>query len=154
MANAPRRRGGDGEEIGNAKDAKETQRYAMASEEDIGRAIIGAAMKVHTIAGPGLLESAYETCLISELEKNRLKARKQVAVAMRYEDLTIDNGYRIDFLVEYLVVVELKAVPTILPVHRAQLLSYLRLDGFKLGYLLNFNVSHMRDGILRLVNRL
>jgi hypothetical protein len=96
----------------------------MVTEEDIGRAIIGAAMKVHTIVGPGLLESAYETCLVYELEKLRLRARRQVAV------------------------------PTILAVHRAQLLSYLRLGVFRLGYLLNFHVAHMRDGIVRLVNGL
>jgi GxxExxY protein len=126
----------------------------MVTEEDIGRAIIGAAMKVHTIVGPGLLESAYETCLVYELEKLRLRARRQVAVPIRYEGLTIDNGYRIDLLIEKLVIVELKAVPTMLAVHRAQLLSYLRLGGFRLGYLLNFHVAHMRDGIVRLVNGL
>jgi GxxExxY protein len=75
-------------------------------------------------------------------------------ISIRYEDLTIDNGYRIDLLVGERVVVELKAVETVLPVHRAQLLSYLRLGGFKLGYLLNFHVAHMRDGIARIVNRL
>jgi len=123
-------------------------------EEDIGRAIIGAAMKVHTIVGPGLLESAYETCLVYELEKLQLRARRQVAVPIRYEELTVDSAYRIDLLIEDLVVVELKAVPAILAVHRAQLLSYLRLGGFKLGYLLNFHVAHMRDGIVRLVNGL
>jgi GxxExxY protein len=75
-------------------------------------------------------------------------------IPIRYEDLTIDNGYRIDLLIGERVVVELKAVETILPVHRAQLLSYLRLGGFKLGYLLNFHVAHMRDGVVRIVNRL
>ncbi len=96
-------------------------------EEDIGRANIGAAMKVHTIVGPGLLESAYETCLVYELEKLQLRARRQVAVPIRYEELTVDSAYRIGLLIEDLVVVELKAVPAILAVHRAQLLSYLRL---------------------------
>ena len=80
--------------------------------------------------------------------------KRQVLIPIRYEDLTIDNGYRTDLLVGERVVVELKAVETILPVHRAQLLSYLRLGGFKLGYLLNFHVAHMRDGIVRIVNRL
>jgi GxxExxY protein len=126
----------------------------MAPEEDIGRAIIGAALKVHSVAGPGLLESAYETCLVYELEKLGLRVQRQVAVPMRYEELTIDNGYRLDLLVEGVVVVELKAVPAILPVHRSQVLSYLRLGGFRLGYLLNFNVAHMRDGIQRFVNGL
>ncbi|MGC2414887.1 MAG: GxxExxY protein [Stellaceae bacterium] len=101
-----------------------------------------------------MLESAYETCLVYELEKQRIGVRSQVAVPIRYEELTIENGYRLDLLVGGLVVVELKAVPTILPVHRGQLLSYLKLGGFKLGYLLNFNVAHMRDGIVRLVNGL
>jgi GxxExxY protein len=124
------------------------------TEENIGHAIIGAAMKIHSAVGPGLLESAYETCLIYELEKCRIGVRSQVSIPIRYEELTIENGYRLDLLVGGLVVVELKAIPTILPVHRGQLLSYLKLGGFKLGYLLNFNVAHMRDGIVRLVNGL
>ena len=124
------------------------------TEEEVGHAIIGAAIKVHSVFGPGLLESAYETCLLHELEKRNLPARRQALIAIRYEDLTIDNGYRIDLLVADRVVVELKTVETILPVHRGQLLSYLRLGSFKLGYLLNFNVAHMRDGIVRLVNGL
>lgn len=124
------------------------------TEEEIGHAIIGAAMKVHSAVGPGLLESAYETCLIYELEKTHIGVRSQVSVPIRYEALTIENGYRLDLLVAGLVVVELKAVPTILPVHRSQLLSYLRLGGFRLGFLLNFHVEHMRDGIVRLVNGL
>ena len=124
------------------------------TENEIGTAIIGSATKVHAAVGPGLLESAYETCLLYELEKLGLPAQRQVLIPLRYEDLTIDNGYRIDLLVAERVVVELKALETILPVHRAQLLSYLRLGGFKLGYLLNFNVARMRDGIVRLVNGL
>ena len=122
------------------------------TDEEIGHAIIGAAMKVHSALGPGLLESAYETCLIYELEKQRIAARRQVTVPIRYEELTIDNGYRIDLLVGDRVVVELKAVETILPVHRGQLLSYLKLGGFRLGYLLNFHTAHMRDGIVRMLS--
>jgi GxxExxY protein len=124
------------------------------TQNEIGHAIIGAAMKVHSLVGPGLLEGAYEACLAYELEKQHLRIRRQALIPIRYEDLAIDNGYRIDLLVEDLVVVELKALEVILPVHRAQLLSYLRLGGFKLGYLLNFNVAHMRDGVTRLVNGL
>ena len=124
------------------------------TEEDIGHAVIGAAMKIHTALGPGLLESAYETCLIYELEKQRIGIRSQVSIPIRYEELRIENGYRLDLLVGGLVVVELKAVPALLPVHRGQLLSYLKLGGFKLGFLLNFHVAHMRDGIVRLVNGL
>ena len=124
------------------------------TEEEIGHAIIGAAIRVHSAVGPGLLEGAYETCLLYELEKQDLSVRKQVLIPIRYQDLKIDNGYRLDLLVGDRVVVELKAIETILPVHRAQLLSYLRLGGFRLGYLLNFHVAHMREGIVRIVNRL
>ena len=124
------------------------------TEEQIGHSVIGAALKVHSAVGPGLLECAYETCLLYELEKRNLSVCRQVVIPFRYEALTIDNGYRIDLLVGDLVVVELKALEAILPVHRAQLLSYLRLGGFRLGYLLNFNVAHMRAGIVRIVNGL
>jgi GxxExxY protein len=126
----------------------------LVNIEEIGHAVIGAALKVHSTVGPGLLESAYEICLAYELEKQSWRVRRQVLVPIRYEDLTIDNGYRIDLLVEDQVVVELKALTAILPIHRGQLLSYLRLGGYKLGLLLNFHVAHMRDGIVRLVNGL
>jgi GxxExxY protein len=121
-------------------------------DEHIGHSIIGAAIKVHSIVGPGLLESAYETCLVYELEKQGLPVSRQVSIPIRYEDLIIDNGYRVDLLVGEQIIVELKAVDAILPLHRGQLLGYLRLGGFKLGYLLNFNVTRMRDGIVRMVN--
>jgi GxxExxY protein len=124
------------------------------TENEIGHAIITAAMKVHSAVGPGLLESAYEICLAHELAKEAFSVRRQGSIPIRYDDLTIDNGYRIDLLVNDRVVVELKVLETILPVHRGQLLSYLRLGGFRLGYLLNFNVAHMRDGITRIVNGL
>jgi GxxExxY protein len=135
-----------------AKDAKDAQRTRRVTEEQIGHAIIGAAIKVDSIVGPGLLESAYETCLLYELEKHNLPVRRQVMIPMRCEDLTIDNGYRVDLLVGEQILVELKAVEAILPVHRGQLLSYLRLGGFRLGYLLNFHVVRMRDGVVRMVN--
>ena len=124
------------------------------TENEIGDAIIASALKIHRALGPGLLESVYETCLLYELQKRGLLAQRQVLIPVRYEDFTIDNGYRVDLLVGDRVVVELKALEAILPVHRAQLLSYLRLGHFKLGYLLNFNVARMRDGIVRLVNGL
>ena len=124
------------------------------TEEESGHLVIGAAIKVHSAVGPGLLESAYESCLLYELEKQKLPVRKQVLIPIRYQDLTVDNGYRVDLLVGERVVVELKVVETILSVHRAQLLSYLRLGGFKLGYLLNFHVALMQDGIVRIINRL
>jgi GxxExxY protein len=122
------------------------------TDEEIGHAIIGAAMKVHSAVGPGLLESAYQTCLTHELQKQGIGVRQQVAVPIRYDDLLIDNGYRIDLVVEDRVIVELKAVQAILPVHRGQLLSYLRLGGFRLGFLLNFHVPHMKEGIVRMLN--
>src|SRR5262249_15561656 len=99
------------------------------TEEDVGHAIIGAAAKIHSALGPGLLESAYELCLVYELEKLRLRVRRQVPIPIRYEDLSVDNGYRIDLLVDERVVVELKSIEQVLPVHRGQLLSYLRLGG-------------------------
>ena len=124
------------------------------TENELGDGIIAAAMKVHSAVGPGLLENAYELCLSHELTKKGRVVRRQVSIPIRYDDLVIDNGYRIDLLVEERVVVELKAIETVLDIHRAQLLSYLRLGGFKLGYLLNFNVAHMRNGIARIVNGL
>jgi GxxExxY protein len=124
------------------------------TENEIGDSVIAAAMRVHSIVGPGLLESAYEACLRYELERRELRVRAQVMLPVRYDDLVLDAGYRIDMLVEDLVVIELKAVHAILPVHKGQLLSYLKLGGFKLGYLLNFHVAQMRDGITRMVNRL
>jgi len=124
------------------------------TDEEIGHAFIGAAIKVHSAVGPGLRESAYETCLRHELEKQGLAVRQQTLIPIRYEDLTIDNGYRADLLVGDRLVVELRAIEGILPVHRAQLLNYLRLGGFKLGYLLNFHVARMRDGIVRMANGL
>ena len=127
---------------------------AVLAENEIGTAILGAAIKVHSIVGPGLLESAYEACLVYELEKLGFQMARQTALPLRYEDLVIDIAYRMDLIVENLVVVELKTVETVLPVHRAQLLSYLRLGGYKLGYLLNFHVTQMRDGIVRMVNGL
>ena len=126
----------------------------MTTENEIGTAIIGAAINVHSVVGPGLLESAYEACLAYELENSGFTVQRQNALPLRYKDLTIDIAYRTDLIVAGLVVVELKTVETILPVHRSQLLSYLRLGGFRLGYLLNFNVAQMRDGIVRMANGL
>jgi GxxExxY protein len=123
-------------------------------ENEIGKITVSAAINVHSSLGPGLLESAYERCLVHELTKRELAVQSQVMVSFRYDNLVIDNGYRIDLLIDKLVVVELKAIESVLPAHRGQLLSYLRLGQFKLGFLLNFNVAHMRDGITQLVNGL
>src|SRR5690348_7883977 len=137
----------------SAKVAKEAPR-TQSDIERIGRSIVDAAFKVHSKLGPGLLESTYEHCLAHEIREAGLSARQQVLIPIQYDDLTVEKGYRIDLIVENLVVVELKAVEVILRVHRGQVLSYLRLGKFKLGYLINFNVAHMRDGITRLVNGL
>ena len=113
--------------------------------------IIEAAMKVHTALGPGLLESAYEACLIHELKKFGLKVLSQVALPVLYDGVQIELGYRIDLLIEDSVIVELKAVDKITAVHQAQLFSYLKLSNKKLGLLINFNVVHLRDGIKRVI---
>lgn len=126
----------------------------MIPENEIGTAIIGAAIKVHSVVGPGLLESAYEVCLVYELEKLGFRVARQTALPLRYGGLVVDIAYRSDLVVENLVVVEFKTVEAILPVHRSQLLSYLRFGGFKLGYLFNFHVLQMRDGIVRMANGL
>ena len=111
--------------------------------------IIGAAIEVHRELGPGLLESAYEACLAEELTVRGIDHTRQVALPVTYRGRVLDCGYRIDFVVGH-VVVELKSVETILPVHRAQLLTYLRLKRLPCGLLLNFNSAFMRDGIFRL----
>ena len=114
--------------------------------------IVTAALKVHSKLGPGLLESAYEACMIYELRKQGLKALSQVALPVVYDGEIIDLAYRIDLLVEDLVIVELKCVECINPVHQAQLLSYMRLSGKNVGLLINFHVAHLRNGIKRVVD--
>ncbi|HET9580898.1 MAG TPA: GxxExxY protein [Usitatibacter sp.] len=115
-------------------------------------AIIGCGMKVHTMLGPGLLESVYEECLCHELNRAGLRFRRQVESPIKYGDLMLSAALRLDLLVEEKVVVEVKAVEQILAVHEAQLLTYLRVTGRRLGLLLNFNVAHFRDGIRRKIN--
>ena len=119
---------------------------------DITRAIISAAMRVHSALGPGLLESAYEACLLFELHDSGLRAESQVPLPVIYKQAKIDLGYRLDLLVEGTVIVELKSVEAINPVHEAQLLSYLKLSGKHVGLIINFNVLHLKDGIKRIVN--
>ena len=114
--------------------------------------IVDAAMKVHTKLGPGLLESAYEACLAYELRQRRLQVATQVSLPISYEDVQLDAGYRIDLLVESQVIVELKAVEKMIPLYEAQLLSYLKLSGNKIGLLINFNVMRLKDGIKRTAN--
>ncbi|MEE4285536.1 MAG: GxxExxY protein [Mariniphaga sp.] len=113
--------------------------------------IIGAAYKVHSTLGPGLLESAYEVCLEYELLKKGFKVERQKPLPVIYEDVKLDAGYRIDLLVEDDVIVELKAVEEIAPIHQAQIMTYLKLSDRKLGLLMNFNVTNMKKGIKRII---
>ena len=116
--------------------------------------IVDAAIKVHTVLGPGLLERAYQVCLAHALVKRELAVRSEVLMPVRYDGLELGVDYRIDLLVEECVIVEVKAVAMILSVHQAQLLSQLRFADRRVGLLINFNVPRLKDGIVRLVNRL
>jgi GxxExxY protein len=121
---------------------------------EASRIVIGAAIKVHTALGPGLLESAYGSCLYYEFAKAGLQFEHEVHLPLMYDGIEIPIAYRVDFIVENCLIVELKCVERVLPVHLAQLLSYLKLSGRKLGLLLNFNVPRMRDGVHRKINGL
>lgn len=123
----------------------------MLYEKELTSQIIGAAMEVHRVLGPGLLESAYQTCLAQELMLRGLSFEQEKPLPVVYKDVKLDCGYRLDFLIEGKVVVELKAVEQIHPVFEAQLLTYLKLTGCKVGLLINFNVPVLKDGITRRV---
>jgi len=114
--------------------------------------IIGAAIQVHRVLGPGLLESAYEACLAFELGRRGLNVEQQKPLPLIYETVKLECGYRIDLLVEGSVVVEIKSVDALAPIHEAQVMSYLKLSGCKLALLINFNVRVLKDGIRRFVN--
>ena len=118
---------------------------------DLSHQVIGCAMKVHTALGPGLLESAYEECLACEFGKSGLRFERQKPMPLVYEEVKLECGYRIDLLVESQLVVEVKAVSVLMEIHTAQVLTYLKLSGCKLGLLINFHVAHLRDGIKRLI---
>ncbi len=122
--------------------------------EEIGKIVVDSAIKVHRTLGPGLLESAYQVCLAFELRKRGLRVDCEVPMPVVYEEVTIETGYRIDMLVENCVIVENKAVDQLSSVHEAQLLTYLKLKGCWLGYLLNWRTLRMKDGIHRIVNGL
>ena len=109
-------------------------------------------MEVHTVLGPGLLESTYETCLLHELKMGGFNAASQVYMPVKYKGANLDAGYRIDLVVEDSIIVELKAVETLNKLHTAQILAYLKLSKINLGLLINFNILHLRDGIKRVVN--
>jgi len=120
-------------------------------ENPLSRAIIGAAIEVHKQLGPGLLESAYEECLAHEFSLRQIPFERQKPLPIVYKEVKLDVGYRLDFLVNNLVVVELKTVDKLAPIHEAQIITYLKLTGCKLGLLLNFNVRLMKNGIKRVV---
>jgi len=126
----------------------------MSRENDLSKLIIGAAIEVHRALGPGLLESAYEECLCFELRELNLSFERQLALPVRYKSVQLDCGYRLDIVVEKCVILELKTVEELAPIHEAQLLTYLKLSEVRLGILLNFNAPIMKDGIRRIVNRL
>ena len=126
----------------------------MKDIEEIGRNIVHSAIKVHKALGPGLLESVYQKCLAYELGKTGLTVACEVPLPVKYETVIIDVGFRIDMMIQRTVIVENKTVEKLLPIHEAQLLTYLKLTNLKLGFLLNWNVPLMKDGIKRMVNNL
>jgi len=124
------------------------------TENEIATQIVDAAYKVHTTFGPGLLESVYEAVMSEELSRRGLRVVRQQAIPLDYENVHLDIGFRADMIVEGKVIVEIRAVENIAPVHRKQLLTYLRLAGKRLGLLINFDTELIKDGISRVVNRL
>ena len=121
----------------------------MMDINELSYKVIGCAYDVHKILGPGLLESTYEKCLCFELEKLNIRYERQKELPINYKGMTLDNGYRIDILVEDKIVIELKSVDVLQPIHSAQLLTYLKLSQKPLGLLINFNVTNLQDGIRR-----
>lgn len=120
-------------------------------DNEITHGIIGAAIEVHRLLGPGLLESAYEQCLSRELQLRNLRVERQTPVPLIYKDTKLECGYRLDLLVESRIVVELKSIDSLAPIHEAVILTYLRLSGHHLGLLINFNVTVLKDGIKRYI---
>lgn len=124
------------------------------NENELSSIIIGCAIKVHSALGPGLLESAYEECLFYELKKEGLEVEKQKEMPLIYKEVKLDIGYRLDLLVNNKVILELKACEDLNEIHLAQILTYLKLSGCKLGLLINFNVPLLKQGIKRVANKL
>ncbi|MEM7681005.1 MAG: GxxExxY protein [Planctomycetota bacterium] len=119
--------------------------------DELSRAVLGCAIEVHRELGPGLLESAYEACLVWEIEQAGLACQRQLSLPVHYKGQSLDVGYRVDLVVEDRLILELRTVDTILPVHEAQLLTYMKLTGFSTGLILNFKTALLRDGIKRMV---
>jgi GxxExxY protein len=124
------------------------------TENELSNKIIGVAIEVHSALGPGLLESAYKECLYYKIGKSGLNVEKEKAMPLVFEEVKLDCGYRIDLLVDSKLVIEIKSVEALNDIHLAQTLTYMKLGNYKLGLLLNFNVSKLKDGIRRVVNRL
>ncbi|HEY6169427.1 MAG TPA: GxxExxY protein [Verrucomicrobiae bacterium] len=135
----------------NHQDTKAPREPISEELDRIAHQIVDAAFAVHTSLGPGLLEGVYEICLAHELSKRGLKVERQIVLPVVYDGVRIDAGLRLDLLVKSSIIVELKAVETVLPVHRAQVLTYLKLSGKRLGFLINFNVPRIKDGIQRII---
>ena len=123
----------------------------VANVEKVGKTVLDAVFKVHTALGPGLLESVYETTTAYEIRKNGLIVATQVSQPIVYDNQELDSGFRLDMLVEKCVIVEVKSVETMHPVYEAQIMTYLRLSRVRLGFLINFNVKHLKNGIKRFV---
>jgi GxxExxY protein len=137
---------------GFSRQDKEEGREPIPAEVDfVAAQVVNAAFQVHSRLGPGLLESVYEVCSVHELTKAGLRVERQVVLPVIYDGIRLDAGLRIDAVVEGCILIELKAVETILPVHRAQLLTYLKLSGHRLGLVINFNVPVIKHGIVRMV---
>jgi len=136
----------------NTKDTKDTKGKAAMRANEASHAVIGCAMNVHNALGAGMLESTIDACVYYEFAEAGLSFEHQVRLPVVYKQVKLPVAYRVDFIVENCLLVELKCVEKVLPVHRAQVLSYLKLSGLKLGLLINFNVPHLRDGIHRVVN--
>ncbi len=136
------------------QDAKENAKVMEppAELDQTARKIVDAAMSVHRVLGPGLLESVYERCLAYELKSRNLAVAQQVPADVKYKELMIESGFRIDMIVESGIIVEIKAVERLLPLHEAQLLTYLKITGTQVGLLINFNTPRLKDGLRRLVN--
>ena len=117
--------------------------------EDVGREIVDSAFRVHTALGPGLLESVYATCMDHDLRRKGLVVEKQVPIPIVFDTLRIESGLRLDLMIEKIIVVEVKSVERMIPVYQAQLLSYLKLANLRLGFLINFNVPQIREGVRR-----
>ena len=124
------------------------------NENDIGKEVVDSAIAVHRALGPGLLETVYEVVLLHELRERGLKAKRQIPIAIKYGNIHFDEGFRADIIVENKVILELKAIEKISNVHKKQVLTYLKLTGMRLGYLLNFGEAIMKNGITRIVNGL